>query len=66
MIKYHHANKSLATLATTNRSTSRYFLNEKNELCGSATPKLVKKRSAALQKNIFKKHSVAFMLSTKN
>ena len=35
MIKYHHANKSLATLATTNRSTSRYFLfNEKNELCG--------------------------------
>ena len=35
MINYHHYNKPLATLATTNRNTSRYFLfNANNELCG--------------------------------
>ena len=35
MIKYHLTNKPLATLATTDRKTSRYFLfNENDELCG--------------------------------
>lgn len=35
MIAYHKANKSLATLAVTDRTTSRYFLfNDKSELCG--------------------------------
>ncbi|MBX9853203.1 MAG: nucleotidyltransferase family protein [Cytophagaceae bacterium] len=35
MIAFHKANKSLATLAITERTTSRYFLfNKKNELCG--------------------------------
>jgi MurNAc alpha-1-phosphate uridylyltransferase len=35
MIASHKANQSLATLAVTNRTTSRYFLfNAKNELCG--------------------------------
>jgi len=35
MIALHHQNKSLATLATTNRISSRYFLfDEKDELCG--------------------------------
>ncbi len=35
MIGYHSANKPLATLATSNRQSSRYFLfDEKNVLCG--------------------------------
>jgi NDP-sugar pyrophosphorylase family protein len=35
MIQFHKSHKSLATLAVTSRSTSRYFLfNDKNELCG--------------------------------
>lgn len=35
MIDYHKSNKSLATLAVTQRDTSRYFLfNDKDELCG--------------------------------
>ena len=35
MILFHEKNKPLATLATTNRETSRYFLfNEENILCG--------------------------------
>ena len=35
MISYHKKNKPLATLATTKRETSRYFLfNEENILCG--------------------------------
>ncbi len=35
MINYHQQNTSLATLATTNRQTSRYFLfDENNNLCG--------------------------------
>jgi len=35
MISFHQQNDSLATLATTNRETSRYFLfNKKNILCG--------------------------------
>jgi NDP-sugar pyrophosphorylase family protein len=35
MIKFHSSKKSLATLAVTERATSRYFLfNQKNELCG--------------------------------
>jgi N-acetyl-alpha-D-muramate 1-phosphate uridylyltransferase len=35
MIAFHQSNKSLATLAVTDRATSRYFLfNKKNELCG--------------------------------
>jgi MurNAc alpha-1-phosphate uridylyltransferase len=35
MIEDHLTNKPLATLATTNRTTSRYFLfNDNNELCG--------------------------------
>lgn len=35
MIEQHHIQKPLATLATTTRKTSRYFLfNEKNILCG--------------------------------
>src|SRR6266536_1266739 len=35
MIAYHLSNKPLATLATTQRNTSRYFLfNDDNELCG--------------------------------
>ena len=35
MIAFHKKNKPLATLATTNRKTSRYFLfNEENILCG--------------------------------
>jgi len=35
MIQFHKSHKSLATLAVTGRSTSRYFLfNGENELCG--------------------------------
>jgi N-acetyl-alpha-D-muramate 1-phosphate uridylyltransferase len=35
MIAFHQSNKSLATLAVTQRTSSRYFLfNKKNELCG--------------------------------
>ena len=35
IIDFHKANKSIATLAVTERLTSRYFLfNSKNELCG--------------------------------
>jgi N-acetyl-alpha-D-muramate 1-phosphate uridylyltransferase len=35
MIGFHHQKKSLATLAVTNRVTSRYFLfNKEQELCG--------------------------------
>ena len=35
LISYHKQHKPLATLATTNRETSRYFLfNEADELCG--------------------------------
>jgi len=35
MIEYHNSQKSLATLAITNRKTSRYFLfDNDNELCG--------------------------------
>lgn len=35
MISFHLINKSFATLATTQRKTSRYFLfNERDELCG--------------------------------
>ncbi|MBV9963272.1 MAG: nucleotidyltransferase family protein, partial [Parafilimonas sp.] len=35
MISFHKNKKALATLATTNRNTSRYFLfNEENILCG--------------------------------
>ena len=35
MISYHQEKKPLATLATTNRETSRYFLfNQGNDLCG--------------------------------
>jgi MurNAc alpha-1-phosphate uridylyltransferase len=35
MITQHQSSKALATLATSNRETSRYFLfNENNELCG--------------------------------
>jgi N-acetyl-alpha-D-muramate 1-phosphate uridylyltransferase len=35
MVQYHYAQLSLATLATTTRETSRYFLfNEENNLCG--------------------------------
>jgi len=35
MIAFHKSSKSIATLAVTNRITSRYFLfNYKNELCG--------------------------------
>jgi NDP-sugar pyrophosphorylase family protein len=35
MIFFHNQNKPLATLATTNRKTSRYFLfDKKNQLCG--------------------------------
>jgi N-acetyl-alpha-D-muramate 1-phosphate uridylyltransferase len=35
MVQYHYAYLPLATLATTNRETSRYFLfNEENKLCG--------------------------------
>ena len=35
MLAQHHQNKPLATLAVTDRATSRYFLfNAKNELCG--------------------------------
>ncbi len=35
MLSYHKKNKSLATLATTGRESSRYFLfNEKDMLCG--------------------------------
>ncbi|HXA01381.1 MAG TPA: nucleotidyltransferase family protein [Cytophagaceae bacterium] len=35
MIAFHQSNKSLATLAVTGRTTSRYFLfNDRNELCG--------------------------------
>lgn len=56
MISYHHENRSLATLATTGRSTSRYFLfNEKNELCGwrntkTGEEKISREASAYFQK----------------
>lgn len=45
MIAYHAAYKPLATLAVTNRETSRYFLfNEKNILCGWKNVKTKKKK----------------------
>jgi MurNAc alpha-1-phosphate uridylyltransferase len=47
MIGYHQEKKPLATLATTNRSTSRYFLfNDGNNLCGWRNVKTGEERKA--------------------
>jgi N-acetyl-alpha-D-muramate 1-phosphate uridylyltransferase len=56
MITFHQTNKAMATLAVTNRATSRYFLfNEKNELCGwkntkTNEEKIVRKKSGLISK----------------
>ena len=56
MIAYHHSNSPLATLATTSRKTSRYFLfNENDELCGwrnveTGAEKIVKASNVLHQK----------------
>lgn len=56
MIEYHCANKSLATLATTGRSTSRYFLfNDKNELCGWRNTKTGEEKISRPAKAYFQK-----------
>lgn len=53
LLQFHFFKKPLATLATTNRITSRYFLfNEKEELCGWRNVKTGEEKSAfPLQKN---------------
>ena len=59
MIAYHHSKNPLATLATTSRKTSRYFLfNENNELCGwrnveTGAEKIVKNFSNILHQKAF-------------
>jgi NDP-sugar pyrophosphorylase family protein len=56
MIAQHQQQKALATLATTNRETSRYFLfNYKNELCGwknvkTNEEKIIRKQDSLTQK----------------
>jgi N-acetyl-alpha-D-muramate 1-phosphate uridylyltransferase len=51
MLAFHKSNKAIATLAVTNRITSRYFLfNRKNELCGwkntkTAEEKIIRKEA---------------------
>jgi N-acetyl-alpha-D-muramate 1-phosphate uridylyltransferase len=48
MIKYHYANLPLATLATTNRETSRYFLfDEENNLRGWRNVKTGEEKTGA-------------------
>jgi MurNAc alpha-1-phosphate uridylyltransferase len=45
MIAFHKSNKPIATLAVTQRTTSRYFLfNRKNELCGWQNTKTDEKK----------------------
>jgi MurNAc alpha-1-phosphate uridylyltransferase len=51
MLEYHHLHKSLATLAVTDRKTSRYFLfDDHNELCGWKNTKTGEEKIT--QKNI--------------
>lgn len=56
MIDFHKSSGSIASLAVTNRTTSRYFLfNEKNELCGwkntnTGEEKITRKESGLIPK----------------
>ncbi len=48
MLNFHSARKPLATLATTNRTSSRYFLFNKNDqLCGWRNVKTAEEKSAS-------------------
>lgn len=52
IIGYHQEKKPLATLATTNRATSRYFLfDEGNNLCGWKNTKTGEEKPAGAQKS---------------
>jgi MurNAc alpha-1-phosphate uridylyltransferase len=56
MIYFHRENEPLATLATTNRETSRYFLfNEVNILCGWKNVKTDEKKIMREEKNLIPK-----------
>jgi N-acetyl-alpha-D-muramate 1-phosphate uridylyltransferase len=56
MIKYHQENSALATLAVTERVTSRYFLfNEKEELCGWKNIKTGEEKIRRNEKNLIPK-----------
>ncbi len=56
MISFHKKNKPLATLATSNRETSRYFLfNEENILCGWKNVKTGEEKIMRNAKNLTSK-----------
>ena len=56
MLSYHKKNKPLATLATTNRQSSRYFLfNENNVLCGWKNVKTTEEKIMRDDNNLKKK-----------
>ena len=64
MISFHKENKPLATLATTNRETSRYFLfNEENILCGWKNVKTGEEKIMRAEKFNLPKHLAAFISS---
>ena len=67
MIAFHKKNKPLATLATTNRETSRYFLfNEAGILCGWENIKTGEKKIMRHENNLIPKaFSGLHILSTK-
>ncbi len=56
MISFHNTNKPLATLATTNRESSRYFLfNDENVLCGWTNVKTGEEKIIRKDKNLNQK-----------
>lgn len=56
MISFHKKNKPLATLATTNRESSRYFLfNDENILCGWKNVKTGEEKIIRKEKNLNQK-----------
>lgn len=56
MANYHQRQKSLATLAVTNRSTSRYFLFDENDtLCGWRNTKTGEEKISLPSKNLIQK-----------
>lgn len=56
MISFHKTNKPLATLATTNRASSRYFFfNDENILCGWKNVKTDEEKIIRKEKNLYPK-----------
>jgi N-acetyl-alpha-D-muramate 1-phosphate uridylyltransferase len=56
MIAFHHEKKSLATLATTDRKTSRYFLfNDEDRLCGWRNTKTGEEKISRTASGYFQK-----------